>query len=473
MDEKEVTALKETVTQAAMTAIDPELVKIKQEFGEEIGNRLNEFKQKFQEALDKKSEQIEKSIKQAKESSDLITPDVDGVLGTLSPYHLSIAKGLPSDNVAFKQKAEEAFVKLDINSDNVENHFSALESADLTQRLSDDDPRKAFSAKTRSMVFAAVKQAMNTGSGGTPAIAAAEAFPVIGMGMKLASRVPVEPRLATSGQVTSRAPFGSVEAMYVDTETTDVTGNGATDGAAIPLTAKRYLARSKVGKSYIEDYAFGDAVADIGNELAIDAAKNLDALVAFGDTNAASNINNQNGNAGSAGASSFQRGDNGMAKVVGVANWTDGGGSATLDEILAEVGGLGEYSEDLEGLVLVVSSRTRAALMGDTKINPYNLISQGAGVRTGYLENIHGADVVVVNRRNTDRAASGLVAANGALSLAIVGNMNAMRGGFSGQEFEITNEPQPGQAYNWVVMKFRWAMGFANGADAFSVLRNV
>lgn len=449
-----------------------------------IKPELEEVKSAYKE-LETANEQLKQSIESKKQSSDdIIRPDVDGVFGTMSPLELVMAvNSVPASDVAFRNRIHEAAQKASVTKDNIEAHFAALEAADPTQLLPVGDQRRRNNSIYRNQaleqVLASLSENYNvlaTGSGGAPAIAAAEMIPQLSVGGQLFPRIPVDPRLVTSGNLMTAGPVAKITFVSAESDADPLPGTEEISvGGNVQLLAKPVTARAIMGIDYQEDFAFGDAVREIVDAVVLQAGPVVDSMVAFGDTDAtasevaAGNINLQGG---AGGVSNPGRRFDGYLKLA-FASLVDGEGSINMAKVGTLIGSLDSfYGGSRMDRILILSSRNLGTLEGEGKLQPFAVAGPDGGFRGGFFRAIGGVEIAVVDELNTDRNAAGRRQANQTLSVAGVANTRAAKGGFA-RNFRVSNVEEPANNRTILKVSFRWAQVIGEGANCSRWLRNV
>ena len=389
-------------------------------------------------------------VEEAKNSSGFLRAEsknkaVDG----LTPAQLLFAREMidPNKQRDLYNDITDEIVKLEKISDvERENHYSAvLEANKGSERM-----------LKQGLVM---ERALTTGAG-TPKIPGAEMYPIIASQAMLWPRIPTEPMLETSGQVASIAPFTDQGLSFVVDETTNVT-DADNAGASVDLVAKNGRSKATVvADSYLEDYAFGDAVTDIMEPTLRGIGPRLDAIVAYGDAEDANNFNGTDANF------AFMREFNGFGNVVNSGSAADGGGtdSLKLEHIDEVVGAMGvENTTPKTNLVIVSSEKQLLNLSSDAATAYMMLDGSDTPVNLRRVGSVYGMPLVPVDYAVSQRdATTGRVVAVAASnrSVAIVANLMNIKGGFS-RAIGVTSRelPQGNGRRLWVT--FRWAQNVA------------
>ena len=146
----------------------------------------------------------------------------------------------------------------------------------------DPAPRDSMLYKINKHERGNALNAIATGGGGTPALAAAELHPRIAASSQLARYIPFEPRLSDSGLVDGAAPIPDTPFQLVSESGNFNTDVGA-DVTAIEIRARTIATGRRLTMDYQEDFAFGAAVQEHIDAMVEDAGAQVDGMIMFGD----------------------------------------------------------------------------------------------------------------------------------------------------------------------------------------------
>ena len=359
-------------------------------------------------------------------------------------------------------------------------HLAALEAADYTRNFSTRHPKRLHNEMMRRLSRDQHQFALDSSgtAGGTPSIVSAEMYPRIAESAQLYPLIPMDPTAAVSGRITSATPIGATVWEATRDEATDFTMDDGGQQSPVNVVAATVRTRRKITEAYIEDYAFGSALEANLDAIITDLGPQLDALVLFGDTSAATstatagNINGQGDDVGNSvdNSDKIQRYFDGYVKGKTLANAVAAAtsGTLTIGDLTSAIGSMGQAYGNPTDLIIASSHASRFSLLDDAKVR-YE--GGGRAVEVAIETRLGGIPSVTVDLLNTGRNAAGRVTASGTRSLAVVLNRRAMKVGFArGPSSAFAR--MPGQNYSWLSLSVRWLQHLVNGTSASAVIRD-
>ena len=363
----------------------------------------------------------------------------------------------------FRNRIESASIAMkSATFEQAENHIAALSAADPNPQGSH---KRNWLDKMRAASLADHMNALDTGStvAGTPYLLAAELWPLIVESATVFPSIPLEPRLQESGRVQTASPFSSANLVAV-TGTTDVTAATPTQ-AIITMDAVQLAIRVQVTESFMEDYAFGDAIQDAIEPTMRRQGYNIDDAILFGDTTAAAADNiNMLANTSTSIITKYD----GLAKAsitATAATYRVVAPTAflvnTLSDAHKKMGQL--YGIPQGDIMAVMPLSAQNDIVLDSKLTAMNLVDGSGNIRVGRVVEVGGIPIVIHDSKiltHTDGKVSSTAAEN-IKQRGVLFNRLSAKMGFT-RSIRTTVREAPAGLYSNVIVHFRMAFRAVN-----------
>ena len=367
----------------------------------------------------------------------------------------------------------------------IEKSFEAIVNSDPDMDLAKTHPRRQSAEAMYNGLLDSIIE--NAASGATPQLVAASMYPDVRAGSTVWPLIPMEPRLSETGKVTSTGPFSEVELVESIGQTlTDSTTNSST----ITLDATEFAALVKIPMNYMEDYAFGSAVADVLAPTLRRAGFRIDQAVLVGSTNTTAATA-----AGIAGtgveardATLIQRKVNGFAAPGLVAasdaagQRVDAGGDAlTVADLATALGLLGQdYGTPAADVVAVLSHVDYWKLLTDSSLVRISVNGAGMPVIASEIGGVGPMPFVIhdIGARQASGLFSQTPAQNTTRMAVVLNRMMAKQGFVRG--INVRSTPQHDAMSTSHIVNFRYAFAKAiyhpattDDVKGVSIVRNI
>ena len=435
---------------------------------EELQNEMLSFKDK-----------MEKESLERRNSLDGFLRPQSGIGGVdrLSPMQLMMAMKV-KETLTGAGELQEAWNGLNqrITEDLVDEHFAALEASDPDHALPITSPRRRFADAMRNAMHGEVMNALPDNSG-VVAMAGAEMFPLLAAGSNVMPIIPVEPRLAGTGQVVCMVPFAHSDLIANRNPTEDITDTTLGGGGPVRLNAVEYNLLVKVADSHIQDYSFGDLILDAMAPSLRRAGYNLDEIILFGDTTAAA-ASNINRIAGGGTSTDYRTTFDGLGKTSIPAGSSSernvDAATFNIESVLRAHGVLGQnYGVPYNDVYVAAPVATLNTLLNMNNVVQLQIGGSGEIDIGGPVRSLSGINFLPHDgtlKRDADGKVSN-TPANNTHESAIMFNRNACLQGFSRPLSSVTRQAPQGMYQN-LILDMRWA--FAVGIiEAIVSMNNI